>query len=231
FHATSIALYLVSSMMLLGLTVALGADRRMALLSAMLFAAHPLHAEVIASIVGQAELLVSIAMLGAMWTWQRAARDGGGWQHLVVILALRLAAAGAKEQGYLLPLVLLTQHWLLPAGVSNRLALRWLMILTLSAITMWLVRSDVTGSLAGDLPAPYFLGVSTGESMLAALAVIPRAILMTLAPLNLGLEYGPPDLALDGRSGILPLLGVVIIVALLALVWNCKDRNPLAALG
>jgi hypothetical protein len=230
-HATSLGLYLIASLLLYGLSVTLGADRRMALLAAVLFVAHPLHAEVVASVVGQAELLVGIAMLAAMWTWQRAARVGVRWQDIVVLLMLQLLAAGSKEQGYLLPAILLAQHWLLPVRVGTRVAARWLTILTLAAITMWLVRAGITGSMAGEIPAPYFLGVTSGERILAALSVIPRAILMTLAPLNLGLEYGPPDVALDGRFGLLQLLGIAIIIIWIALLLRWRTRNPLAALG
>src|SRR5690606_37164155 len=81
------------------------------------------------------------------------------------------------------------------------------------------------------IPAPYFLGVTSGERILAAVSVIPRAMLMTLAPSKLGLEYGPPDLALDGRFGVLQLLGIAIIIGWIALLLRWRTRNPLAALG
>jgi hypothetical protein len=174
---------------------------------------------------------VSIAMLAAMWTWQRAARMGVRWQDIVVLLVLQLLAAGSKEQGYLLPAILLAQHWLLPVRVGTRVAARWLTILTLAAITMWLVRAGIAGSMAGEIPAPYFLGVTASERILAALSVIPRAMLMTLAPLNLGLEYGPPAIALYDRFGLLQLLGIAIIIGWIALLLRWRTRNPLAALG
>src|SRR5690606_6672083 len=105
-------------------------------------------------------LLVSLALIGATLLWHRAAARGPTDGILLGLLALQACAAGTKEQGYLLPVLLLGQHWLLKPKLPNRVALRWLGVIALVAVTLWFVRAGVTGSLAGETPAAFFLGIS-----------------------------------------------------------------------
>src|SRR5690606_15460813 len=115
--------------------------------------------------------------------------------------------------------------------LERRTATRWLSLLLLLAVTMWLFRSNVTGSLAGEAPAPYFLGVSPLERILAALGVLPRALMMVVFPVNLGLEYGPPAIAIDGRFGWLQAGGLAIIAITIWVLLKWRTRHPLAAFG
>lgn len=75
-----------------------------ALLAAVLFAAHPIHTEAVAGIVGHAELLCAALFVAALMTYMRAVSGAHAecsraqWQ-LVAALALTLLAAFAKEIG------------------------------------------------------------------------------------------------------------------------------------
>lgn len=76
-----------------------------ALLAALLFAAHPVHTEAVAGIVGHAELLCAAPFIAALLAYMRAvsgSRAEGGtaqWQLIAAALALTLTAAFAKEIG------------------------------------------------------------------------------------------------------------------------------------
>ncbi len=230
-HTVSLVLYIATTVLLVLTARQLGGHTASVVSAGVLFAVHPLHVEVVASIVGQAELLCALALLGAMLLWHRAATQGSGNGLLLGLVGLQLLAAGAKEQGYLLPILLLGQQVLLEPRLHTRTAVRWLGILLLLAVTLYLIRADVTGSLAGEAAAPYFLGVSPIERSLAALGVLPKALAMLLIPLGLGLEYGPPGIAIDGRFSWLQAGGLAIIIGVLAAMVAWRKRFPLASFG
>jgi hypothetical protein len=231
FHTVSLLLYFLVAWLVMVSATTLGSQRAAALAAAAIFAVHPLHVEVVASVVGQAELLVSIALVGATLLWRRAAVRGPTSNMLLGLLALQWIAAGSKEQGYVLPLLLAGQQMLLRPRLPLRTALRWLGMVLLVAMTMWMVRSVVTGSLAGETPAAYFQGISTRERVFAALGVLPRALAMLLVPVRLGFEYGPPAIGLDGRFGWLQAAGIAIIIGWVVAVWWWRNRRPVMAFG
>lgn len=76
-----------------------------ALLAALLFAAHPVHTEAVAGIVGHAELLCATLFLAALAMYMRAisgiCSEGSvaQWRLVAAALALTMAAAFAKEIG------------------------------------------------------------------------------------------------------------------------------------
>jgi len=79
------------------------ADWRVGLIAGLLFAAHPVHAEAVAEVVGRAELACAIGVVGAMVLFLH--RPMTRWRALS-IFALCLVAVLSKEQGMLLPALL-----------------------------------------------------------------------------------------------------------------------------
>lgn len=92
------------------------ACKREALLAALLFAAHPVHTEAVAGLVGHAELLSAVFFAAALLVYMQAGedcgiytiaeacsglpwQDWGQWPLVAAALALTLAAAFAKEIG------------------------------------------------------------------------------------------------------------------------------------
>jgi hypothetical protein len=102
FHLVNVLLHASAS----ALVAALGAkllNRRVGLLAGLLFAAHPVHVEAVAGIVGRSELMLAIGVLAALnmfigkpLTIARAFAIAGWF----------LFAALSKEQGMLLPAIL-----------------------------------------------------------------------------------------------------------------------------
>jgi hypothetical protein len=76
-----------------------------AALAALLFAAHPVHTEAVAGIVGHAELLCAVFFIAALLTHMRAVSDTNAdgtsaqWRLVAAASALVLLAAFAKEIG------------------------------------------------------------------------------------------------------------------------------------
>src|SRR5690606_32733147 len=111
FHAVNILLYAmvaVSLLFFLRQVVGHGA----AALGALVFAAHPLHVEAVANVVGQSELIVASLLLSGVALYARDRRDG----------ALRVRTAGwivagftfglfTKEHAIVLPALLICVEW------------------------------------------------------------------------------------------------------------------------
>ncbi len=79
-------------------------NSRVALIAGLLYAAHPIHVEVITDIVGQAEMVCALGTFGAMVLFLHRPMTN---LRAVAILFLFILAVLSKEQGMLLPLLLL----------------------------------------------------------------------------------------------------------------------------
>jgi hypothetical protein len=79
-------------------------NSRVAIIAGLLYALHPIHVEVVADIVGQAEMLCALGTVGAMVLFLHRPMTNG---RAVAILLLFILAVLSKEQGMLLPLLLL----------------------------------------------------------------------------------------------------------------------------
>lgn len=230
-HAASLLLYSVSALLLWRTMLALGLGNQAILAATLIFAVHPVHVEVVASVVGQAEMLAAIAMLGAIWLWHRAAVRETTPAVLLGLIAAQFVAAGAKEQGYMLTAVLVGQQILMPDRLPTKAAVRWLAVLTAVSLLLWVIRADITGSFSGETPAPYIAGLSHQERVTAALGAIPHTVRLLAFPVRLGEEYSPPMLATDGKFGLLPAIGAILLgLGLLAMFLN-RRKHPAISFG
>lgn len=80
------------------------AEFRVAMIAGVLFAVHPVHVEAVANIVGRAELLCALASVGALILFLRRPMTAG---RALVIFLLFVVALLSKEQGMVLPLLIL----------------------------------------------------------------------------------------------------------------------------
>ncbi len=231
FHLTSLLLYVAVSVALVRLLFAWSGNAAASALAGALFAAHPIHVEVVASVVGQAELLAALGLMGGAWVWHRAAQDGVTRWTIPLLLGAQCVAALSKEQGFVLPALLVGQHLLLPRRLSRREAFRIGTPLVLLVIMLLLVRTLVTGSLSGGAPLPFIASLSVAGRAVTALGVIPDFVRLLIWPLHLQGEYGPPELMIGSPFTLHHLAGLtLVLVGVLGFVrW--RKTAPLAAFG
>src|SRR5947208_3339583 len=108
FHLVNLLLHAAVSAAVAELTRRM-IGQRAAYLAGLLFAAHPVHVEAVAGIVGRAEEMATIGILAALILFigkPMTARRACG------IVAWFLFAACSKEQGLLIPLMLLLWSFL-----------------------------------------------------------------------------------------------------------------------
>ncbi|MSR35151.1 MAG: hypothetical protein EXR95_00710 [Gemmatimonadetes bacterium] len=242
FHAVSLLLHaLVSVLVVLLLAAVLPTAAAAA--GGALFAAHPVHVEAVANVVGQSELLAAAFYLGACVLYLRT-RDAGARARALRLPALALLyalAIGAKESGITLPGVLLLLGLVVPERrgevpaprrVRQRLVADLPVYVTLGAVAgaYLCLRVWVLGSVTGeDVPAE-LRALGTGARVLTALSLWPTYLRLLVIPFDLSSDYGPAVLlpATGVRTDV--VAGALILAALGATALAAR-RHPWAALA
>jgi hypothetical protein len=236
FHGVSILLKVLTALLLWRLA------RRLlpplpALAAASLFAVHPVHAESVANVVGQAELLATafaLLIVERYLAWRERGPLGLG--HRVLLALLTLLAILSKETGVVVPALLVAAELLLiaPAIPWRRRAGVLTPVLALQAgavIVAILLRIIVLGPTPGAGPAVALQGLSPGERIVGMLAVVPEWVRLLLWPAHLEAEYGPPGIAIAGPFGAMHLLGLLLLGAAVLLLIRTWRRRPVVAFG
>ena len=211
---------------------------RIALIAGLLFAAHPIHVEVVANIVGRAELMCGLgimcAMLSFIWRPMSVGRAIDIWAWFVLALL-------SKEQGMLLPLALLISAPLRKnAPVSpdvnpkvERLGSMWLFVLLAWTLASYVFLRENTLNLKFWWERGFLdwtinpLVLSEGaQQWLVPVALIGRYVALLVAPVSLSLDYGA-NVILPSVSARDPYLylGLIAITAWIALLIVALRRR------
>src|SRR5260370_13667689 len=180
------------------------------LAAGLVFAAHPVHVEAVAGLVGRADLLVAVALLGAVL----AARS----RRWVLACGLAAAAMLSKEHGVIVGVVILLDDWLYSG--SGRLGYPRGFYAALGALTLaflgvwWLVG----GAGPHDAAAP-FPGASAGGRLAIALPALWRSTRLLLLPLDLSADYNPRVIPVYSGLSVAAAAGLVIVAGRLLLAW------------
>jgi tetratricopeptide (TPR) repeat protein len=236
FHLTNLALHaLVSVLVLLLAGRVLAAPG--ALAAGLVFAAHPVHVEAFAPVVGRSELLAAAGYLAAVLAYARDAavppgsRARPGWTLLA--LAAAAIAFGAKEHALTLPAALLLSDWWEARRTGERFTARWRRhaLLWAAVVTVaagyFAARAAVLGSAlgAGNI-APGLAGLGAPAR---ALVMLPAALVwlrLLVFPLHLAADYGPA--AFVPLPSFAPVHGVslAVLAAAALAVWLLRRRAP-----
>lgn len=240
FHATNIALYLVSAVLVFYLAKTC-LPLAGAWVAAALFAVHPLHVEAVANVVGQAELLVAVFVIPAVTIYING-RNAGDLSigRMVAICVLFALACLAKEHGIVLPVLLLAAELIVVVdkrSIRERFVKLRPFVLSLTAIAfayLWvhgLVSSEVSTGFHEYVPFSTN-NVGTGGRLWTMFGLVPDWIRLFLWPARLSTEYGPPAYPVVKHFAPYQLPGMLILAAIIALiVVAAKRRSVPAAFG
>lgn len=238
FHAVNILLYAVVSVSLLYFLRQLVGPGAAAV-GAVVFAAHPLHVEAVANVVGQSELIVASLLLSGVALYARDRRLGAlrlrtvGW-----ILAGFLLGLFTKEHAIVLPALLVCVEWagrgsgFAPIADAWQTTRRLVLILGLIAVTYLAWRAQVLGAVTGDLPHWAVRDRSVGERTLIMLGVLPHIVRLFVFPARLYADYAPAHVAVlpEPALGHVPgLLLLSLAVAGVVLAWRRGWALPVMA--
>jgi len=239
FRAVSLGLHAAVGLLVLAVLGRL-AGARVGLASALLFAAHPVHAEAVAMAYGQLELVAALFTLAAVWLYVRAHAHPDGIRPWPLALAVVCAAAAAcsKESALMLPALLMVVRaaWLVdggdgdsgPAARARRFArgLGWDMLFVLAVVPYLMLRWRALGQLAPEPEATVTLGYTGAQRVKAVVIAVGEAVRLCVLPTGQGLYYGHLREALFGR----PYAELVWAAAgVLLVVWLAKEIGRRAA--
>jgi tetratricopeptide (TPR) repeat protein len=211
---------------------------RIALLTAALFALHPVHVESVTWLSGRKDLLsgaFSLAALGCAFAWNPSTGRRATWLLLGALLSTALALL-AKPMAVILPALMLLQDYVCGAPRQDQHAwLRKRAPLYIGSFALALAFAGLYWSIVRDYSnasrdlepflyrGPGYARVGQQLAAFAYLVVMPGR----LAPM-----YPPDQLATDPRS-LRALLGMLAVLMLIAgAIWTLRRRHPLAlALG
>lgn len=232
FHLANVVLYALTSLAVLALLRTL-LPSGAALAASLAWAAHPVHVEAVANIVGQSEMLVALPMLIAVTAYVVDRRAGALRPRTVVLIAACFAAALLfKEHGVLLPAMLLAAEFSFRGTVfsadSDDRARRWLLarVLLLELAIYLAVRFTVLQGFAGDSPHPALEGLSIGERVWVMLALVPEFVRLLWWPAALHADYSPQAVLFlpSPASGHLVGAGLLALsIAVFVYGWK-RDR-------
>ena len=237
FHVTSILLYAAVCVAVLRLaTLVLPESRGAAIAAGLLFAAHPVHVESVANIVGQAELLVALCLTTAVAAyvgWRRSDPAGGLAARRVALLAgLFAAACLAKEHGIVLPALLVLAELLLvrpgsgvaPARRARLLAPAALALLAVAVVYLG-VRTAVVGGVGGATSLAFAANTLEGR-LVTALGAVPHWLRLLLWPAALSADYFPQHVPLRTSLGVESVGALVLLLSVPALALLAARRLP-----
>ena len=185
----------------------------------LIFAWHPVHVEAVANLVGRAELLAAVGILGAVALARR-----GRWALAVACAAL---AMFSKEHGVIAGVVILLDKWLQPSDERPYPLAFWiaLALVTLGFLVAWFA----IGWVGENDAAVAFYGTGVWGRLVMALPAVLRAAALLLWPASLSSDYGPQVLPVRSALSVEALLGLCVAVVVPALVWWCRRRAPAIA--
>jgi hypothetical protein len=233
YHAANLVLYLLVRLAVCQLTTRL-LGHGVGWWAAALFAVHPVHAEAVGNAVGQSELWAALCVVVAVVRYHDARRAGplaGG--DTMVVAALYGTACLFKEHALLLPALLVATETLvlgspIRAWVTESSLRRTAAVLALVGAAIWSAHVAVTGTFAGEMPAPPLAGLTIAQRAVTMLGVVPEWARLLFIPVHLRADYMPQEIPLAGGLGARQLLGVALLAAAAAIASRPR-RFPVPA--
>ena len=206
------------------------ADWTAALATGLVFAIHPVHVEVVANVIGLAELMAAAGVCLAVYA--AVVR-----QDVLLSGAALLLGLLSKENAVVAPALI---GWAWIVGLPSRPTRRRMLAFGVS----WVVIAGAYLAIRGVVLYPYarlhaiapvFLGESAFAGRLTAIAALGDVVRLLLVPLTLRVDYSPAERTivrslLDGRF-VIGLACLAVWAGLLVMAWRRQRRLEAYGLG
>jgi tetratricopeptide (TPR) repeat protein len=249
FHITNMLIHFGVCVLLYFLVLRFGGGRTVALVSAAMFAVHPVHVEVVASVVGRAESLCALFYLLSLLffiSWRNALAQGKATEHylsprFMLSILFFSAALLSKETAITLPpMLFLTDVLLLrtyaeetpPSKRFARLLAAYLPYVALFLLYI-LIRVLVVGELGTNEKITYFDGKSHAQPAAAMLVAFLIYLKLLVLPTILHADYNFPILFVDryfiqepkNLLSLWPLIGAIMLIGYLTISFVLAFRK------
>jgi hypothetical protein len=205
---------------------------RIALVAGLLFAVHPVHVEVFANVVGQAEMWVALLLFIATLVFVRARKRGAlEPRDLGVLGVLYFAACLFKEHAIILPAMLIASELILVSRAENvtrkvKDLMPLVITLVVVAVTFVAVRTMVTGGFRAGGSNELFREQGFDARLLTMLTVIVEWVRLFFWPSDLSADYSFPRtrIATEFTAAMLP--GILVLAGCAVVGWRLRKTNP-----
>jgi len=190
YHAVNVILHLLCACLLLPIARGLSFGRGGALAGAAIFAAHPIHTEAVAGVVGRADLLAAAGVLGALAL--HVSTRSPGPVRTTAAAALLAAGLLSKESAVVLPAMAIAADLFrirMKTTTFRQIAPAQMTFITV--VAAWLVVRALVlpGAQPGTLSDSVFAEVPWPHQFLTALWVLSRYLQLLVAPVTLSADY------------------------------------------
>lgn len=230
-HVLNVLFHALVSLVLAWLARDLFRDDALALIAGALFAVHPIHTEAVAGVVGRAEILALLGMLGGTLAWFRAvdARGRAVWILGSVSALAYLGGSLSKEGGFVAPAFVVLTEIVLPERRrllrGNRRALLLGLGWAIAGAAALIARAAV---VSGASVNETFRDASGGERFLTGLRVCGEYVGLLVAPVRLSADYSRIALSRSlAEPGVLVAIGLAIALVVLS-VRTVRTRPAIA---
>ncbi|HEV2294295.1 MAG TPA: glycosyltransferase family 39 protein [Tepidisphaeraceae bacterium] len=253
YHAVNVLLHATASACVAELARRV-AGMRAAYVAGLLFAAHPVHVEAVANVVGRAEVACAAAVTGALVMFAHRPLTHG---RAVAIWALLVCAILSKEQGLLLPLMLVVLHLFdrhltpankiatshfsaspfsasesAPAAVDERKPMRTLLLLVCWTMAAYIAFRETIlkfwwDRIFLDWTQNPIVRAEGLERWLMPLALFGRYVMLLVFPHKLSIDYGGRVIGHEARPDdpYLYIGAIAAIACAVGLVIALRRRN------
>ncbi len=234
YHAVNILLHAAVTALVTALALLLLGSTGGACVAGLIFAAHPVHVEAVAGIVGRSELLAGGLVLAALLSQRAALRGRGRWSRLCLFFTPGAAflAMLAKESAFVAPALGVLFEWAAPSGAGAR---RRRAVLgggyVLALLAALAARGAVLGSPGPGVSIPFVDNPAASAGPLAgrltALACVSRYARLLLWPHQLSADYSFHQIPVVRTAwDPLVLTGGAIVLTLVAGGLGLRRRWP-----
>ena len=211
-----------------------GSRTFVALATAAIWAVHPLSTEAVTNIVGRADLLAAMAVLGAFLMYLNG-RAAAGPRRLAWFAGVAAAAAlgfFSKESAVVIVPVILLYELAWWDHTRSRRALLWASIaIGPPLLLMWSHRATVLGSAP---PAEFafvdnpIVGAGFWTGRLTAITVIARYLALLVCPATLSSDYSYSQIAIFSGTARdwFSILAVAAFAAFALFLWRVQKAPP-----
>jgi hypothetical protein len=225
FHLVNVALYVALSVAILMLARRL-LPTGAALIAAAVFAAHPVHVEVVANCVGQSELVAALSVVLAVLVYLDHRHEARGRWAIALLYAVGILS---KEHVVLLPVLLLAVGVTVADGSPEFRRLGGGMLIALAVCLT--ARYVAIGTLLGDTPDPVFARASVFTRVWTMLGVATQWGRLMVWPAHLSFSYNPPAIPIRRSPDAVVLAGALLVTAAAAVAIAVRHRAPVITLG
>jgi protein O-mannosyl-transferase len=204
-----------------------------ALAAGLIFAIHPVHVEAVANVVGRAEVLTAVFLLGALLAARRFRRSIGPWPRrgwLLATVLLVLCGLFTKEHAVVAVALLAVDEFVDPDRNFRRSTTLYAAIgaVTLAWLYLWV---GVAGQFVDSSEAAGLRGLSSFQRLATVFPVQLHVLRLLVWPFDLAPDYNPQVIPRRTSWSIVATIGLVTSLALLLLAWKLRHRTPAFTAG